>query len=200
MPPREIPGLVNANGDFSDDPVSTGFRYFVNRALQPQLRAEIAAQFEKFRATGLALDHVNGHLNLHLHPTIFRLLLESQATLPPVRVTRDPFWLNARLARGLWFYRASHAFIFWILSARARPRLRARGLRHTRLVFGLLQNARVDEDYILKFLPHLPPGDTELYSHPSLDEFRNEFDALISPAVKQAVRERGIELIRYQDL
>jgi len=33
------------------------------------------------------------------------------------------------------------------------------------------KNARVDEEYVLKLLPELPPGDSELYSHPSLDEF-----------------------------
>jgi len=58
----------------------------------------------------------------------------------------------------------------------------------------------VDEDYILKLLPELPPGDSELYSHPSLDEFKHEFDALISPRVKEKIKSLGIELIRYQDL
>jgi hypothetical protein len=46
----------------------------------------------------------------------------------------------------------------------------------------------------------LPPGDSELYSHPSLDEFKHEFDALVSPRVKELVKKLGIELIRYQDL
>ncbi len=63
-----------------------------------------------------------------------------------------------------------------------------------------MQNARVDEAYILKLLPVLPPGESELYSHPSLDEFKNEFEALISPQVKERVKKMGIELIRYQDL
>ena len=67
-------------------------------------------------------------------------------------------------------------------------------------VFGLLQNARVDEPFITNLLPQLPGGDSELYSHPSLDEFKHEFDALVSPAIKKLVREQNIELIRYQDL
>lgn len=200
LPVAAIPGLVNERGEFGDDPVGTGFRYFARRSLEPQLRAEIAAQWEKFRATGLALDHVNGHLNLHLHPTVFRLLLELGAELRRVRVTRDPFWLNARLAGGLWGYRASHALIFQWLSARARPRLRRLGIRHTRRVFGLLQNGRVDEAYVLALLRVLPTGDNELYSHPSMDVFRAEFDALVSPRVKAAVAGAGVELIRYQDL
>jgi hypothetical protein len=78
--------------------------------------------------------------------------------------------------------------------------LQERGIKHAQITFGLLQNALVDEDYVLKLLPELPDGDSELYSHPSLDEFKNEFQALISPAVKNRVTELGIRLIRYQDL
>ena len=74
LPPGKIPGLVNAHGEFSNEPVAVGFRYFFNRGLREQLRAEIHAQFAKFRATGLPLDHVDGHLHLHLHPVIFRIL------------------------------------------------------------------------------------------------------------------------------
>ena len=68
------------------------------------------------------------------------------------------------------------------------------------MVFGLLQNARVDEAYLVNLLPHLPEGDSELYSHPSLDEFRHEFDALISPRTQALVEKLGIKLIRYRDL
>jgi hypothetical protein len=67
-------------------------------------------------------------------------------------------------------------------------------------VFGLLQNARVDEGFLSRLLPALPRGDSELYSHPSLDEFRNEFEALISPRVRRLVDHLGIKLIRYCDL
>jgi len=67
-------------------------------------------------------------------------------------------------------------------------------------VFGLLQSDRVNEDYVLKLLAALPPGDSELYSHPSLDKLRHEFEALVSPRVRALVRELGIRLIRYQDL
>jgi hopanoid biosynthesis associated protein HpnK len=197
-----IPGLVNAAQEFTNSPAGAGFRYFFRPALREQLRAEIHAQFQKFRGTGLRLDHVNGHLHLHLHPTVLSILMEDAAEfgIERMRVTFDPFWLNLRLASGQLAYRALHAFIFHILAARARPLLRQRGFLHTSRVFGLLQNGRVDEEYACRLLARLPPGDSELYSHPSLDEFKNEFDALVSPHVVQEVRARGIELIRYQDL
>lgn len=202
LPPEQILGLVNAKGEFTNNPAGGGFRYFFQRSLREPLRREIHAQFQKFRATRLPLDHVNGHLHLHLHPTVFRILManSSQLGIKRLRLTFDPFRLNLRLASGHLAYRALHVAIFHPLSARARPALAQRGIRHTGAVFGLLQNARVDESYVTRLLPQLPAGDSELYSHPSLDEFKNEFDALICPGVREQVEKLGIKLIRYQDL
>lgn len=202
LPQSEIPGLVNEGQEFLNDPVKVGFRYFFHRGLREQLRKEIHAQFARFRATGLTLDHVNGHLHLHLHPTVFGLLMEDARALgiERMRLTRDPFWLDVPLAHGHRVYRALHAMIYCLLSARARTAFRKKHIRHTQKVFGLLQNARVDEAYISKLLPRLPAGDSELYSHPSLDNFKHEFDALISPRVKEQVKKLGVQLIRYQDL
>lgn len=202
LPPGEIPGLVNERAEFSNDPVGVGMRYFFRRELREQLRKEIHAQFARFRATGLTLDHVNGHLHMHLHPVVFGILMEDAQELgiERMRLTRDPFWMDVPLARGQRLYRASHAMIYFVLSATARARLARRRIRHTQRVFGLLQNARVDEAYISKLLPILPRGDSELYSHPSLDEFKHEFEGLISARVKEQVERLGIELIRYQDL
>ena len=74
------------------------------------------------------------------------------------------------------------------------------GIAQTAQVFGLLQDSHVTEDYLLKLLPELPEGDSEVYSHPSLDKFSHEYEALVSPKVIEAIAQQGIELIRYQDL
>ena len=202
LPAEKIPGLVNARGEFSNSPVGAGLNYFFKRSLREQLRAEIHAQFEKFHAIGLPLDHVNGHLHLHLHPVIFEILMADadELRIRHLRLTRDCFARSRRMAAGRWFYRISHAAIYEILSRRVREPLRHRGIRHAQITFGLLQDSRVDEDYILKLLPELPPGDSELYSHPSLDKFKPEFDALVSPRVREEIKKLGVELIRYQDL
>jgi chitin disaccharide deacetylase len=244
LPCGQIPGLVHPPDRFDDNAVAAGMRCFFDRSLRAQLEAEISAQIEKFQATALPLDHVNGHLNFHLHPVVFDVLLglfgrrranpvpvgadarrrcssgspgpgdgllasapdngDDRATgvsaSPAVRLTRDPFWLNARLAGGQWFYRATHAFIFLLLSGRARGRMRKHGIRRAPWVFGLLQNGRMDEAYLLKLLPVLPAGDVEIYAHPNLDEFRHELDALVSPHVIALTKKLGIRRVRYQDL
>jgi len=202
LPPSDIPDLVDGESNFSNDPFKVGFKYFANRRCHAQLQKEIAAQFDRFRQTGLPLDHVNGHLHFHLHPTIFRIIARHAArwTVRHFRLTRDPFFLNARIAEGRWFYRLSHAFIFSILARRAAGNFGGWSVRSPSHVFGLLQDGRVDESFILRLIPELPVGDSEIYSHPSLDEFRHEFDALVSPKVREAIDRAGIKLIRYANL
>jgi hopanoid biosynthesis associated protein HpnK len=202
LPPERIPHLAGPAGMFSDNPVAAGCRYFFNAKCREELRSEIEEQVARFHATGLPLDHVNGHLNIHLHPVVFKILMENAERwgIDAMRLTRDPFFLNARLASGHWAYRASHAVIYHLLSRRARTRLAGRNIRHTATVFGLLQNARVDAAYVGKLLPRLPAGDSELYSHPSLGQFRHELDALLDPTIRNLSQQLGIQLIRYQDL
>jgi hypothetical protein len=137
-----------------------------------------------------------------LHPVIFAILMEDHCLLDfhHLRLTRDSLSRSRQTTRGQWLYRLSHAAIYAWLARRALGPLRERGIKHAQFTFGLLQNARVDEAYLLKLLPLLPPGDSELYSHPSLDHFSHEFNALLSPRVKESVKQLDIELIRYQDL
>jgi len=202
LPVQRIPGLAGQGGRFSDNPAAAGWRYFFNAQCKTELRAEIEAQVAKFHATGLALDHINGHLHLHLHPVALKIILDNSRRwgVRAMRLTRDPFFLNARLASGQWGYRLSHAVIFGLLAARARAALARHDIRHTRAVFGLLQNGRVDAAYVERLLPRLPAGDSELYSHPALDQAAHELEALTHPNILRLPRELGIQLIRYQDL
>ena len=68
----EIPGLVDADGQFPSDQLRLGLRYFFRPSVRRQLGAEIRAQFAAFAATGLTLDHANAHKHMHLHPTVAR--------------------------------------------------------------------------------------------------------------------------------
>jgi len=105
LAPEKIPGLVNARGEFSNSPVGVGLDYFFKRSLREQLRAEIHAQFEKFHATGLPLDHVNGHLHLHLHPVIFKILMDDADSLRIRHLRRKSFGgeEDSSCANHLWF-------------------------------------------------------------------------------------------------
>ncbi|MDX1951571.1 MAG: hopanoid biosynthesis-associated protein HpnK [Verrucomicrobiota bacterium] len=208
LDPREVPMLVRPavaprkNSTFLENPVTAGITFFFNQDAKLQVEREIEAQFTRFYQTGLPLDHVNGHLHFHLHPTVLDILLRRAAEwgIKRMRLTRDLPGLSLMTASGRICYRLSHTVIFGILAAWSKRKFKAAGILHTDQVFGLLQDTLVDAEYIQRLLPLLPEGISELYSHPSTDLFVNELEGLVAPGVLEMVKQEGIELIRYQDL
>jgi predicted glycoside hydrolase/deacetylase ChbG (UPF0249 family) len=77
LPPEQIPALVGPDGWFQPDMVKTAFAIAFNPAARAQMRAEVAAQFAAFAATGLRLDHVNAHKHFHMHPMITSAILDA---------------------------------------------------------------------------------------------------------------------------
>ena len=61
LPASAIPDLVDDAGMFRNDMTAAALRMFCLPRVRRQLEAEIEAQFDAFRATGLTLDHVNTH-------------------------------------------------------------------------------------------------------------------------------------------
>jgi hopanoid biosynthesis associated protein HpnK len=211
-PPASIPDLVGPDGNFATAQLRAGIAFFARPGIRAQLAREIRAQFDEFRATGLALDHVNAHKHMHVHPTVGRLILEigrdygmRAMRLPyepaaPLRraepAARDP--LGARLLR------------LWVGVLRGQL-ARARVRRNDQL-FGLAWTGAVTETRVLGLLAHLPDGVSELYCHPAVARapaleagmpgYRqvDEFAALVSPAVRARVDQLGIRLVGYRDL
>ena len=212
LPPGEIPGLADREGRFTDNPVLAGMRYFFLPWLRDQLRREIEAQLRKVCDAGIPLSHVDGHLNIQMHPTVFDILMElvPRYGIATFRLTRERL-MPALLADGeRRVGKRVDAFIFDRLSRRNRPRLEAREIGCTDEVKGLLNSGRMTEAYLLRLLEELQPGNTEIYVHPGclpcaeitrrMPDYRHEEElaALVSPAVMSKVREGGIRLVNYR--
>jgi hopanoid biosynthesis associated protein HpnK len=209
-----VPDLVDGRGMFRNHPVVTGFRYFFQPRLREQIEREVRAQLEAFAATGLPLSHVDGHLNIHMHPTVLAILLDlaPQFGIRAMRLPREPLALSLRLDGHARARKVLESVTFRALVAHARPRLAAHGLRHPDQMFGLHQSGHLTEDYLLGLLDALPAGVTEVYSHAAVldDEARRwrpadyESDAerlaLTSPRVRAALERGGIEPISYRAL
>src|SRR5262245_33206851 len=77
---RAMPGLrIGLHLDLLDDAPPTdmvrlSFDIVMNRAARREALSEIRAQFESYRLTGLALDHVNAHKHFQLHPVVFGMI------------------------------------------------------------------------------------------------------------------------------
>lgn len=214
LAPHLIPGLVDAGGHFSGSAVLAGFRYFFIRSLRPQLRREIEAQLAAFRATGLVLSHLDGHLNLHLHPTVLAILLElaGQYRIRAMRLPLDDLRSTLALDTKRLGYKLSHAVVFGVLCRYARARLAGAGVRAADRVYGLLQSGDMNEAFLLGLLPRIRDGLVEWYCHvglppcPELQRWtptyrhRQELEALTSERVIKAVAARGLVLTSYREL
>jgi hopanoid biosynthesis associated protein HpnK len=214
LTPDLIPGLVDADRHFTGSATLAGLRYFFVRSLRPQLRSEIEAQLAAFHATGLVLSHLDGHLNLHLHPAVLSILLElaGQHRIRAMRLPRDDLRVTLTLDKKRLFYKLSHALIFGALCRYASRRLAVAGVRTAERVYGLLQSGEMTEAFLLGLLPRIRGGLVEWYCHVGLPpcrelerwtptyRHRQEFEALTSRRVMMAVAAQGLTLTSYREL
>jgi len=214
LPSREIPDLVDGRGEFSTRLVGAGLNFFFRPGVRRQLEAEIRAQFLAFQETGLLLDHVNAHNHMHLHPTVLGLILKvgREFGLRAMRVPYEPVFPSWRASRrGLVSKLAGWMLLYpWIQILKVR--LRRAGIRCNDFVFGLNDSGHLHQDIFLRLLSCVPQGVTEIYCHPAtrrcaeLDrtmpdyEHEQEFKALVSPAVREAIAASGFQRIAFSEL
>lgn len=205
----QIPALIGHDGQMGDRMGYDGLRYFLLPSARRQLEAEIRAQFAAFARTGLNLDHVNVHKHFHLHPTILGMVLRVARDYgsPPVRATLEPLWFAFH--RGKVSGLAGVAL--WPWAALMRRRLRRACVSHNDAVFGIAASGAMDEGTLLKILARLPNGVTEIYLHPatvsgsavanSMQGYRHrdEWSALLSPKVREAIAASGAEQGGFRD-
>lgn len=212
LPPAEVPDLVGPDGCFPDNPVLVGMRLYFDRGVRQQLRNELEAQILKIKQAGIALSHIDGHLNIQMHPTVFELLTElmPQHGITSFRITREHLRHNLRFDRSRLVGKTVERLIFGVLSDHAEPHLHRLGITHAVEVKGLLNSGRMTEAYLLATLAQLGNGTTEIYFHPGcmpdteisnrMPDYQHagELAALLSPAVKQCIAERKIQLCNYR--
>ncbi|HJQ84076.1 MAG TPA: ChbG/HpnK family deacetylase, partial [Candidatus Binatia bacterium] len=128
-PAAAIPSLVAPGGDFRRAPVASGLRFAwtaLFRAGRAQLEREIEAQLDAFAATGLRLAHVDGHLNMHLHPMVLPILiaLAPRYGIRAMRLSRESLAAALRHDRRRLLRKTAEGTAFRVLAAWAGPRLR----------------------------------------------------------------------------
>jgi hopanoid biosynthesis associated protein HpnK len=210
LPCAEIPGLVRRDGRFDPNMGRAGIRFFALPEVRRQVAMEVRAQFEAFRATGLLLDHVNAHKHMHIHPTVTRMIIEigRDFGMTAVRVPFEPVEpLRAAFPDEHHSASLYRPWIDWL-----RRRLQSAGLFVNDSLFGLSWTGSMVEGRLLRLVPQLPQGVSEIYFHPAtvrsaslsatMPGYRHEDElaALLSPAAKSLIADLGIRLVGYGDL
>jgi hopanoid biosynthesis associated protein HpnK len=200
LPASSVPDLVDDSGNFRNDMARSAANMFFFPLVRRQLEAEIDAQFDAFRATGLPLDHVNTHKHFHLHPTIASTILRvgKRHGLRAIRVPLEPHGVLRQAEPGAKLPSAL-ATAPWAWASRAR--FRAAGLRVPDAVFGLAWSGAMTPARLLGLIENLPEGLNEIYLHPATGvypgsapgyRYADELAALIAPRAIEAFRNAAI--------
>jgi hopanoid biosynthesis associated protein HpnK len=201
---------VSASGEFIDSPVGAGMRYFFDRSMRAAMTDELRAQVERHLELVGYLNHIDGHLNFHVHPLFADILVDLavEYKVPCIRLPRERVMTTLRLRRDNATRKLVESIIFRTLSRRTSRMMAHRGLTSTDALFGLHQSGHLSEDYVLSVLDRIREGTTELYFHPAADiggtppavEAQLEVEILSSQRVRDAIARNGIELITFADL
>lgn len=199
LPANVVPDLVDSSGHFRTGMARAGAAMFFLPKVRAQLAAEIAAQFEAFAATGLALDHVNAHKHFHLHPTIAALMIEMAAAyrVKGARVPVEPQDVLGQIEPR----KASAVVALTAPFAKSlRRRFRRAGIAAPDQVFGLAWSGAMTGERLAGLIRHLPEGLSEIYTHPATGpyagsapgyQYQGELAALTDPGLAALLAASG---------
>jgi chitin disaccharide deacetylase len=211
LPHHEIPAITDAAGDFHNNPLVAGVKWFLIPGVARQIERELRAQMDKFLATGLRPSHINTHMHLHAHPVVFPIVakLGREHGIRFLRVPREnlsALFLDRRFLRQ----KLARLLFFWWLTLGLRRKIARAGYRSPDTIRGLLQTGHLDEEYLTRVLCHLEEGVTEIYFHPGRDNdpvlhrwqpdynHAGETAALLSPKLKRLIRDLDIRLTYFE--
>lgn len=207
LPAHTVPDLVDDKGLFRNDMARAGTAMFFRPKVRAQLAAEMAAQFEAFAATGLALDHVNAHKHFHLHPTIAGLMVRL-ARMHGVKGARVPLEPQAPLKRIEAHTGGATVALTAPFARMLRARFRRAGLVAPDQVFGLAWSGAMTLSRLRGLIENLPDGLTEIYMHPATGPYpgsapdyayAEELGALTDPGMPALIARRDIRLGGFRD-
>ena len=174
------------------------------------IEAECDAQIRWVLDHGIRPTHLDSHRHIHAFTPVF-LRVARLARRYDIRFVR---WHREVLPGPPWPVRADKqrwvavlCNVFGLCNAHA-----ATGVRHADATWGIAHTGRIDEPWLIRAARSVRPGVTEIMTHPGAGEDLDpgetrllasraaEREALCAPAVREAFRQSGIELIHYGQL
>lgn len=167
--PGEIKSLLDNAGNFHKDALVFFRRYLLHRINAQEIEREINAQFQKARAAGINITHVDSHQHLHMLPGIMEITIRMcrRYNVPFIRTCFCPparHWRSA--GKGKIFVQLG----LNMLSVLARGKILARGLHSVDFSSGALHSGALNEGLFSAFLSSLKNGVTEIICHPACAE------------------------------
>jgi hopanoid biosynthesis associated protein HpnK len=207
-PPEQVPTLVDGEGSFH--PLGTLLaRLSLGKVDTDDLRRELSAQVKWSLKRGVRPDHLDSHHHVHIHPRV-------TPTVMALAREHGVGWVRCPMERGpspallrLPAQDAARTVAISTFGLLTRLAIARSGLHTTRQFRGIGLGPGFDQHRLLSLIEQLPPGLTELMTHPGYpddellrltvfgDGRDRELSALTAPATRDAVRRRRIRLTSF---
>jgi predicted glycoside hydrolase/deacetylase ChbG (UPF0249 family) len=214
LPSRQIPSLVGADGGFLAF-AELRRRFLTGRYDPAHLRAELTAQYERFRELAGEPDFWNTHQNVHVAPGVFQLCVDLASELG-IGVMRSHRRITVPKRGSAASYHLRHP-VYWLkgqLIGRWTSRAERRGMA---LPDGIIYlpgygAGRVAIEEVAARLPwgRLRRG-AEWVIHPAVtaehpllgrltESRQREYELFRDPGLKERLARRGVELAGFEIL
>jgi predicted glycoside hydrolase/deacetylase ChbG (UPF0249 family) len=193
--PDRVRSLVGEDGRFCARVGELALRWARGQLVDEEVERELEAQLARLLELGLPIDHLDTHASVGFLPIVGRTVetIAKRHGIPGIRSTMERPTLTWITDVGRGAPLAAMTALAWV----TRRQLGA--LRHGPQTWGYSESGRLDVVRVLEILGRLGPGAHELMCHPTTSE-PGELAALTSPVVRDAVRRREIELVRWRDV
>ncbi len=210
LPPKEIPTLVDEDGNFFENYVVFLKKYLQGKVSTEEIRSELAAQLEKIHRADLKLTHFDSHQHLHHIPGIIEICLDlaEDAKISAMRVSETKIFDGELDSIGKFVGRLGLGSLAKFAAYKAHKKNFATPEHFT----GIVAGEAVDENFLSKLLDKLEDGATEIMLHPGTDnkilqkycdwehDFEGELAAVTSPKILQKLEEKNISAINFSAL
>ncbi|MGH9822666.1 MAG: carbohydrate deacetylase [Blastocatellia bacterium] len=217
---EEVASLVDKNGFM---PGTLGeFATRLSRGLisSDHIERELSAQVQKVIRAGITPTHLDTHKHTHLHPKVMKAVVRIAVQFG-IRRVRRPFQSMRDGARGPAAREAQTVYFKQRLKSLAtqvtRPLFNSltsrNGIRTPDRFFGVSLTGLLDAESMEQLLGETREGTTEIMCHPGVydqdleqahtmlkQSRQRELEALTNQSVRDAIAERGINLISYREL
>jgi chitin disaccharide deacetylase len=217
-PVEEISSLASRDGRLPESLGSFVTRLSSGIIRPKEIDRELRAQILKIRAAGIEPTHLDTHKHTHAHPAVMAALGRVARELG-IRRVRKPMenlqdsWESSRGENSTILKELLAAAAARAVAPLFRSASQKYGLRSPDHFLGLAMTGRLGPQALRRMIGLIQEGSTEIMLHPGISDSeleridtrlfhqRNaEMDALIEPAVRGAIEERGIRLITYGEL
>jgi hopanoid biosynthesis associated protein HpnK len=217
-PANEIASLVDESGELPRSLGAFVARVTAGLIQDEHIERELHAQIAKIRAAGIEPTHVDSHKHTHAHPRV----MESVARVirqSGVNRIRKPFealqdsWSLTRVESVAGVIQLMGATAAQISAPRFETVSREYGLRSPDRFLGLAVTGEISAAVLRRMIDTVQEGATEIMLHPGLCDSdlaatgsrlqaqrQTELEALLDPALKGVLTQRGIRLISYAEL